>query len=141
MLKIDRMISNYFGKNLSIKELIKEEFEEKIDMQNENVEPFVVNLNEYKNKLDEGILSAFGSVVQTILNRMFGQGDDIPIKIKGTKSEIESFAKVLNSEKKYIDAWHRFGLDDPRVHQNKYVLDAAIIKFENETGIKWPFGS
>jgi hypothetical protein len=55
-----------------------------------------------KGKLNESWLEIFGGAVKTIMGRMFGQ-NNIPVLIKGTQKEVESFADTLGKEKKYLD--------------------------------------
>ena len=89
-------------------------------------------------QLDESFLRMFGSWTKTLLNAMFG-GLDAPIKVTGTRSEVESYARALGNEKNYLSSVKRFGLDDRRTYQSKYKLEAAVKGFEKETGIPWPF--
>ena len=90
--------------------------------------------------LDESWLGWFGGVIKTVLGRMFkGSGSSIPVRVKGNRSEVESFASALNGEKKYIDVATKYGLTDPRTYKSKYQLEKAVNSFERTTGIKWPF--
>lgn len=115
----------------------KDLHEEIIEQQ--DIIPIILDLKALqKKKLDESFLRAFGSTIETIIGRMFGL-NKTPIRIKGTKTDIEAFTKVLNSEKKYIEAWKYYGLDDPRVLSNKSTLENAIKVFEKATGIIYPF--
>lgn len=80
----------------------------------------------------------FGGAITTILGRMFGQ-NTIPVTVRGTSSEIEAFARTLSNEKRYLTAYQKYGLDNPRTYYSKGELDAAVKAFETRTGIKWPF--
>ena len=95
------------------------------------------------NQLNESFLAAFGNWVKLILNRTFGQGKGSflgpSVKVRGTKAEVNAFAKALGGEKKYIEAVRKHGLDDPKVTSNKAKLNKAVKAFERTTGIKWPF--
>lgn len=105
----------------------------------EELVPITIDLSEAKRgELNESFLRMFGGAIKGILDRMFG-GPKIPVTVRGSKSEISSFAKVLGREKKYMQAFHRYGLDDPRVIKNKYKLKNAINGFERTTGIPYPF--
>ena len=88
--------------------------------------------------LDESFLVMFGGWVKWLLEKMFG-GASIPGNIKGSKSEVESFARAMGSEKRYIETAKRYGLDHPTTYKSKAKLSAATKGFEKETGIKWPF--
>lgn len=90
-----------------------------------------------KGQLDESWLRMFGGAVETILGRMFGGGGS-PISIRGSQGEIDKFGKALQREKKYMESYKRYGLDDPRVTRDKYKLQSAISNFTRETGIQWP---
>jgi len=100
--------------------------------------PIVLDLgSSRRGELDESFLHMFGSAIQAIMGRMFG-GSAVPVKVKGTKSEIDSFAKVLQREKKYLQTWSDLGLDNPATYKSKFKLDTAIKQFERKTGIKYP---
>ena len=89
-------------------------------------------------KVNEMWLQMFGGAIQMILKSMFG-GATLPVRVKGSKEEISSFAKTLGREKKYMKAVSKYGLNDPRVYKDKFKLRKAISKFERTTGIKYPF--
>ena len=117
-----------------------EEEEEGMDMlQEEKLVDITIDFSEIRSKqIDESWLVMFGGWVEWLLGRMFGTGK-IPGKIVGSKSEIESFAAAMGSEKRYIETAKRYGLDHPVTYKNKARLDTASKGFEKETGIKWPF--
>ena len=61
--------------------------------------PLEINLHSGKEKeLDESWLRMFGGAIETIFGRMFGL-NNTPISIRGTKSEIDTFSKLLGGEK------------------------------------------
>ena len=90
-------------------------------------------------EINESFLRMFGGALQRIMGRMFG-GGSIPVKVKGTPTQVDSFTKAMGREKKYIDTAAKYGLNDPRTYRNKAKLQQASSKFERVTGIKWPFG-
>ena len=90
-----------------------------------------------RGELDESMLRRFGTVVKYLLNRMFGNSVR-PFRIRGSRRDLDSFAKSLGGEKKYMEAYLKYGLNDPRTLSNRHALEAAISGFESETGIKWP---
>ena len=90
-----------------------------------------------KDILNESWLRMFGANIVDILKAMFG-GYSIPVNIVGTQSQINTFADALNREKKYIEAYKRYGLDNPYTYKNKSLLQQSIKNFENKTGIIWP---
>ena len=90
-----------------------------------------------RGELDESMLRRFGTVVKWMLNRMFGSSNKM-FRVRGTQRDLDSFAKTLGGEKKYMEAYLKYGLNDPRTLSNRHALDAAIKGFGSETGIKWP---
>ena len=101
----------------------------------------VIDFAEIRRKqkhLDESFLVMFGGWVKWLLEKMFG-GGSIPGTIKGSKREVESFARAMGSEKRYIETAKRYGLDHPTTYKNKAKLSSATKSFEKATGIKWPF--
>ena len=104
---------------------------------NENA--IVIDLSaDRQNLLTESWLVSFGSAIKGILSHMFS-GVEIPVTVKGTPSEIRAFAKTLERDRRFIDAFSKHGLNDPKTHQSKHRLKDAVANFENETGLKWPF--
>ena len=91
-----------------------------------------------RGELEEGPLRLFGNVVKIILNRMFG-GTSVPVRVRGTRREIDSFTQTLGREKRYMDSYIRNGLDNPRTLNNRHSLEKAVQAFEKQTGLKWPF--
>jgi hypothetical protein len=91
-----------------------------------------------KGKLDESFLAMFGYWVKALLKRIFG-GAEVPVNVKGSRSEIQSFANALGREKDYMTSLRSHGLHDKRTYGNKYKLDKAVQRFEKDTGLKWPF--
>ena len=91
-----------------------------------------------RGELDEAFLGMFGGWIKTILKHMFG-GGSLPVSIKGSPSEVRSFAAALSKEKKYMGTAAKFGLNDPRTYRDKYKLRKSVRSFERKTGIKWPF--
>ena len=106
-------------------------------LKEDNLVPVVIDLNEM-NKLDESWLRMFGDGIKSILKSMFG-GTPIPTTIKGTPMQVQSFANTLGREKSYLEAWMNFGLNDPKTHRSRGMLDKAVSQFTRKTGVKWPF--
>ena len=117
-----------------------EETEEKEEMLNEDkLTEIVIDFNEIrKNELNESFLAMFGAWIKHILGAMLG-GFNIPVSVRGSKGEVESFARAVGSEKKYIETAKRYGLDHPMTYKSQARLGTATKGFEKETGIKWPF--
>ena len=143
-MKLDETVKDFFGpKKTLLQEMVEGELSNTIKeiqagVVDEQV-PLVVELGMAREgKLNESWLHMFGGWVETILGKMFGM-NSIPVTIKGTRSQVDSFAKTISGEKRYIDAWRQYGLDDARTHGSKAQLDNAIRGFESKTGIKYPF--
>ena len=101
--------------------------------------PIEINLNPTEaDMLNESWLAMMGGAIQTILTGMFG-GKTIPVRISGTRKQVDSFKSALGNEAKYLKAMKRYGLDRPETIKTKSALDRAIKNFESDTGIKWPF--
>ena len=106
----------------------------------DHITEYVIDFSELReNKLDESFLRMFGNITKWLLKSMFGGKTHIPVSVRGSRSEVNSFARALGSEKRYLDAYKKYGLDDPRTHKSKGMLRGAIDKFTRATGLKWPF--
>ena len=86
-----------------------------------------------------GFLRMFGWAVEKILGNMFGGSGAVPVQIRGNPAQVSSFANTLASEKRYMDSWRAYGLDDPRTYKDRAVLKKSISNFERLTGLDWPF--
>ena len=99
----------------------------------------VIDLNIAKTgKLDESFLAMFGYWTKKILERIFG-GSGVPVQVRGTRSQVDSFASALGREKRYMRAISDYGLDDPRTYKQRGRLDSSVASFERTTGLVWPF--
>jgi len=100
----------------------------------------VIDLNAAKDKkLEESYLNMFGNLVKAVMKTTFGGPATFPLKVKGTTQQVDAFSKALAAEKRYMEAYRTFGLDDSKTYRSKYALDSAIAGFELRTGLKWPF--
>ena len=104
-------------------------------------EKIIIDLNEAKMLTESAALIKFGAKVKKMLYYMFAPSGVSFGKfyLKGNAGDIQTFAAVLASEKKYMDAYMRYGLDNPKTHKSRYALQGAISKFERATKLKWPF--
>tara|TARA_R100000808_G_C2137037_1_gene145233 strand:- start:1285 stop:1608 length:324 start_codon:yes stop_codon:yes gene_type:complete len=101
--------------------------------------PLAIDLNiAKKGELNESWLTMFGGAVETVLSRMF-TNTSIPLTVRGTPSQVASFGEALGKEKKYMEAFKKHGLNDPRTFKSRHDLEKAVANFERETGLKWPF--
>ena len=109
----------------------------------EKIVEIEIDLEELKkNQINESFLSMFGSSIKLILDRMFGSPQPYGgswYKIKGSRRDVTSFARTLGNEKKYLEAVEKYGLDNPNTFKSKRALDKAVVGFEKDTGLKWPF--
>jgi len=85
--------------------------------------------------------AAMGGAIKVLLGMMgFGSNFGIPVKIRGSQSEVSSFTRALKGERKYMDAVKKYGLDNPNTYKSKIHLDKAVQGFEKTTGMKWMIG-
>jgi|TARA_R110000851_G_scaffold213642_4_gene366200 hypothetical protein len=102
--------------------------------------PIILDLDELKSgKLDEfNVIGQMGAAIKLIMRQMFG-GAAMPVTVKGSRSDVKSFAKTIGREKRYMDAYNRHGLNDPRTYKSKFKLNKSVRDFERKTKLKWPF--
>ena len=107
----------------------------------DKINNFVLDLNAANTgQINEGgFLRMFGWGIEKILGHMFGGTGAVPVQVRGNPAQIKSFANTLANEKRYMESWRAFGLDDPRTYKNRAVLKTSISKFERLTGLDWPF--
>jgi len=139
--KFNAIKDEYLEKMFKEVEKMEEDISETQTLQEGMLHSITIDFSEIRRKqkhLDESFLVMFGGWVKWLLEKMFG-GGSIPGTIKGSKSEVESFARAMGSEKRYIETAKRYGLDHPTTYKSKAKLSSATKGFEKETGIKWPF--
>jgi len=108
-------------------------------LQEDKLSKIIIDLDvKQSGKLNESFLRMFGYWTKKILGSIFDK-TPAPIRVKGTRSQVDSFASALGREKKYMQAISDYGLDDPRTYKQRGRLDAAVSSFERRTGLKWPF--
>ncbi len=108
----------------------------------DELQPIVINLNANKEGLvNESWLAMFGGAIEMVLKRMFGgvKPYESNVSVTGTPSQVAAFGTALGKEKKYMETFLKYGLNDPRSFSSKAQLNTAIANFERETSIKWPF--
>ena len=105
----------------------------------EEIVPVIIDLGaNRRGELTEQTLMQLGADIKYMIGRMF-TGAPINAMFKGTRSELAAFGKAMFREKKYMDSYLRYGLDDPRTYKDSYRLKSAVKNFEKATGLKWPF--
>ena len=92
-----------------------------------------------RGELNEIFLRGFGKAVQWLMGAMFGRNTAVPVKIKGSRQEIDSFARTMGKEKRYMKTAAKHGLNNPKTYKDKYALRKAAADFKKTTGIDWPF--
>jgi hypothetical protein len=96
-----------------------------------------------KNEINESFLAMFAGTIKSIMKYIFAPpGQHIPknfFEFKGRRGDLNSFARTLGNEKKYLEAFKKHGLDHPDTYKSKSVLDKSIKNFEKSTGLKWPY--
>ena len=101
--------------------------------------PVIVDLNvQQDGEINESFLKTFGWVVKKLLNYTFG-GPKVSGRVRGTEKQVGDFQQLLGRERRYMEAYQKYGLADERTYDSKHALDRAVASFERSTGIKWPF--
>ncbi len=95
-----------------------------------------INLN--PETIDESYLRSLSFSLQYVMRQLL-DGASISGVVRGTQPQISALARALGNETKYIKAFERYGLTNPRTLSSKHKLDRAVANFERATGIKWPF--
>tara|TARA_A100001515_G_scaffold136405_1_gene128138 strand:- start:87 stop:416 length:330 start_codon:yes stop_codon:yes gene_type:complete len=98
-----------------------------------------INLNNLDKPLTEIVYTKFSNQVRRALLDLYYGGFDIPMRLLGTTSQIDSFMKTLGREKRYMDSYVKNGLNDPKTLSSKAKLSRSVKTFERETGLRWPF--
>ena len=98
-----------------------------------------IDLNQIDKPLTEAYYTAFANKVRDMMLDLYSMGYDVPMNIKGTSSQVDSFMKALKGEKRYMDSYLKHGLNDPKTMSSKYALSNSVKQFELETGLRWPF--
>ena len=99
----------------------------------------VINLNNLDGQLSERVYSKFAGQVRKALLSLYFAGFDVPLGLRGTKNQIDSFMVALSGEKRYMDSYMKHGLGDQRTLNSQYKLNRSVKAFESETGLRWPF--
>ena len=89
-------------------------------------------------QINESWLATFDLALRWLMPSLF-RGVSIPVSVKGSPTQVKSFANVLSKEKNYMRSWKSNGLDNPTTYKNKSMLNSAVARFERSTGLKWPF--
>ena len=101
-----------------------------------------INLESLKSDtLNESSVVEMAANLKYLLYHMMGPMDPYGghgVRITGTRSDLKSFQDAISKEKKYMDAYLKYGLNDKRVLNDRHRLERAVYKFERATGIKWP---
>ena len=106
--------------------------------------------------LNEGLTNLIGNVTKSIIKAMYGvdfrfdvdlanigtlvkEENELKFSIKGEPSQVKSYVKAVTRMKFYLDSMADYGKDHPNTTKRKELLDAAVVEFEQETGVSWPF--
>ena len=105
-----------------------------------------------KKQLNESWLRMIGSWSKSLLRQMFGKDFSLSMSLKeeeadnklkfiirGEAEDIKAYADALFMEKQYLEAYSQFGKDHPMTSKQRGLLQVAVQKFEDKTGIRWPF--
>ena len=97
------------------------------------VETLVIDLT----RMDEGFMTMEATKLKLLMNALF-TGSYFPVEVKGNPMQIDRFTRALAAEKNYISAFNNYGLNNPATYRSRYKLDAAVKRFERDTGLVWP---
>ena len=103
------------------------------------MDKIVIDLNDRTLNEDLPSYGQFANNVQLMLLGLQRAGFSVPATIRETQQQIDAFFRALKNEKRYMDAYNKYGLADSRTMMNKRDLDRAVSGFEGETGLRWPF--
>lgn len=92
-----------------------------------------------KNRLTEYVYNEFSDKVNNLLLGLYYAGVDVPVSIRGTQNQVESFFDSLKKEKRYMDSYMKHGLNNNKTLIDKHSLEKSVRRFETETGLRWPF--
>lgn len=98
-----------------------------------------IDLTKSDKQLNELAYTDFANKVRSALLDLWTMGIDVPLNIRGTRDQIDSFMTSLKREKRYMDSYMQNGLNDPRTLSSKHELMRSVERFEKETGLRWPF--
>jgi hypothetical protein len=101
-----------------------------------------INLESLKSQtLSESAVVKMAGEIKYLLYHLMGPSTPWltkNVRVTGKRDDLEKFQDAISKEKKYMDAYLKYGLNDSRVLNNRFRLEQAVYKFERETGIKWP---
>jgi len=100
-----------------------------------------INLNQLNTPLSERVrvYSKFAYDIERLLLSLYDAGIDVPMNITGTPTQVDAFTRALAGERKYLNSYLKHGLNDQRTFNSRHSLGKSVKKFENETGLRWPF--
>ena len=92
-------------------------------LQEEQIEQVIDLGVQRRGDVNESYLVGLGAQLGYALNQLM-VGAAGTMKVRGTRSEIDSFTKALGSEKRYLDAYIANGLDDGIAAAKKRMFEA-----------------
>jgi len=106
-------------------------------------EEIVIDLSQGATLKEFSQLAMMGAKIKLLLMGMMGTANlsklAIPVKVTGNPSQVASFTRTLNREKRYLQSWKKHGLDNPKTWERKADLDRSAKAFQKATGMQWPF--
>lgn len=103
-----------------------------------DIKPIRIDLDQKESLMENFNPYDIANSIRLVVNALSGYGAMPNVSISGTPNQIGSFVELIAREKRLYDAYVRYGLNDPRTHQNQSSLQFAAMQFERETGIKYP---
>ena len=108
--------------------------------------------------MNESLQRMIGTITKDILKSMYGvdfkfnvdlatlsqalreeEASQKKFSIKGEPEQVKSYIKATAMMKFYLDAIIDHGDEHPMTNKRKIELDQAVVEFERETGVTWPF--
>jgi hypothetical protein len=93
-----------------------------------------------RGELDENALTAFGGQLGYALSKLLAGAQPF-LNVKGNPAEIASLAATLGMEKRHLENIIKYGPNSPQAMSSLRQVDRIAHRFQDVTGIPWPFTS
>jgi len=101
--------------------------------------PVVIDLGaKRKGNIDESALTQLGAQLGYALKQIM-VGAKPFMSVKGTPQEIEALMATFGMERRHVENILQYGPDSPQARNSLRGLSRHATRFEQRTGLKWPF--